>query len=90
MEFRVLDECVEIEGAGVILFASEEDSLKLGQGCVIRDIRGNAHTVDSVSIHEGLGSLYLRSGNAAYFQRLFRDIFVDATLFTADGVNENR
>jgi arginine/lysine/ornithine decarboxylase len=84
MEFRVLDECVEIEGAGVLLFASQEDSEKLTQGCAIRDIRGNLHTVDSISIQEGLGSLFLHSGNAAYFQRLFRDIFVDATLFTAE------
>ena len=51
-------------------------------GCRIRDIRGAVHTVQSVSEQEGLTVLYLRDGDAAYFERLFRDIFVDATLFT--------
>lgn len=82
MEFRVLDEVVEIEGAGLMLIAAEEDCAMLHGGCNIRDARGNTHTVHSVSCQDGLSSLYIRSGQASYFRRLFRDVFVDATLFT--------
>jgi len=84
MEFRVLDEVVEIEGAGLMLFAAEEDCKALYGGCSIRDGRGGVHVVDSVGSQEGLATLFIRGGNADYFRRLFRDVFVDATLFTLE------
>ena len=84
MEFNVLDEVVEIVGAGLMLFAAEEDCRMLSGGCRIRDSRGNVHIVDSVSCHEGLSSVFIRGDHANYFQRLFRDVFVDGTLFAVD------
>lgn len=84
MEFSVLDEVVEIEGAGLMLFAAEEDCRMLHSGCRIRDIRGNVHIVDSISCHEGLSSVFIRGDHANYFRRLFRDVFVDGTLFVMD------
>ena len=81
MEFHVLDEVLEIEGAGLMLLAAEEDCAALYPGCKIRDSRGNVHVVDSLSLQEGLFSLFIRGGDANYFRRLFRDIFVDATRF---------
>ncbi|HPF86975.1 MAG TPA: hypothetical protein PK537_02840 [Candidatus Limiplasma sp.] len=84
MEFRVLDEVVEIEGLGLTLFVSQEDGDRLHDGCAIRDARGHVHTVDSISSQEGLACLFIRGDQADYFRRLFRDIFVDATLFTLE------
>jgi hypothetical protein len=81
MEFRVLDEVVEIEGNGLMLFAAEEDCRMLFDGCRIRDSKGNIHIVDRISCHDGLSTLFIRGGHANYFRRLFRNIFVDATLF---------
>lgn len=84
MEFHVLDEVLEIEGAGLMLLAAEEDCACLYAGCRIRDSRGNAHTVESVGNYEGLAALFIRGDHAAYFRRLFRDVFVDATLFRVE------
>ena len=89
MEFRVLDEVVEIEGAGLMLFAAEADCAALRGGSRIRDIRGNVHTVERVGSQEGLATLFIRGGDAGYFGRLFRDVFVDATLFTLQNPEEN-
>jgi hypothetical protein len=89
MEFRVLDEVVEIEGTGLMLFAAEEDCPALRGGGRIRDVRGNVHIVESVGSQEGLATLFIRGGNAGYFGRLFRDVFVDATLFTLLDPEEN-
>ncbi len=84
MEFRMLDEVVEIEGAGLMLFAAEEDGRILYNGCKIRDIRGNIHIAESIACHEGLSSIFIRGGYADYFRRLFRDVLVDATLFVLE------
>ena len=85
MEFRVLDEVVEIEGKGLMLFAAEEDCPTLNDGCRIRDSKGNIHLIDKVSCHEGLTTLYIRGVHANYFRRLFRNVLVDATLFVLAG-----
>ena len=84
MEFRVLDEVVEIEGIGLTLFVAQEGEKPLYDGCLIRDIRGNAYRVDTVSDNEGLTCLLIRGENADYFRRLFRNVLLDATLFTLD------
>lgn len=84
MEFRILDEVVEIDGKGLMLFAAAEDCQRLYNGCIIRDSRGNRHTVERVSCHEDMSSIFIRGGHADYFRRLFRDVLVDATLFVLD------
>jgi len=84
MEFRILDELVELEGIGIMLFIAREGSKPLYDGCKIRDIRGNVHCVDSVDCQEGLSCALIRDGDANYFRRLFRDVLVDATLFTLE------
>ncbi len=86
MEFRVLDEVVEIEGVGLTLFVTQEGDQPLCDGCVIRDVRGNVHCVERVSCHEGLTCLFLRDEQANYFRRLFRDVRVDATLFSLESM----
>lgn len=81
MEFRVLDEPVIMPGYGITLLVSEGDCNAFADGCTIRDIRGHAHTVEQVTQQEGFTCLFIRNGDESYFGRLFRDIFVDATLF---------
>ncbi|MBN1776729.1 MAG: hypothetical protein JW811_01280 [Clostridiales bacterium] len=90
MEFRVLDEIVEIEGKGLMLFAAAEDCQAMHGGCRIRDVRGNVHVVDKIDCHESFASLYIAGGNADYFNRLFRDILVDATLFVRCDSEDDR
>lgn len=81
MEFRVMDEAVEFGGLGLALLVNEGDESLFRDGCRIRDIRGNVHVVERVTQQEEITCLFIRNGDAAYFGRLFRDIFVDATLF---------
>ena len=82
MEFRVMDEAAVFEGHGLALVINEGDGTAFRDGCRIRDIRGTEHVVDHVSNQEDLTILYLRGASASYFERLFRDVLVDATLFT--------
>ncbi len=82
MEFHVLDETVTIDGFGVMLFAMAEDAPALHDGCILRDCRGTLHTVTDVGTQETLVTLFIAGGDANYFDRLFRDIRIDATLFT--------
>lgn len=82
MEFRMLDETVAIDGLGVMLFTMAEDAPALYDGCILRDIRGKLHTVTDVGTQETLVTLFIAGGDANYFERLFRDIRIDATLFT--------
>ena len=83
MELRVLDEVVAIEGKGLMLFAMTEDLQAVpANGCRLRDSRGNVHTVETVGTQEPLTTLFIRDGSLNYFERLFRDIRIDATLFT--------
>ena len=79
-QFRVMDELAEIPGHGVILFV-EEGGADFADGCVIRDVRGNRHTVASTHEEDGLIWLELPQADAEYLGRLLRDIRVDATLF---------
>lgn len=81
MEFRMLDEVVEIEGKGLMLFAAAEDCAALYDGCTIRDSQGSLHVVDQIERDEALVTLYVSGGSANYFERLFRNVRIDATLF---------
>ena len=82
MEFRVMDEAAVFEGRGLALLVNEGNDDAFADGCRIRDIKGAVHLVDRVVHEEELTLLFLRGGDAEYFGRLFRNIFVDATLFT--------
>ena len=82
MDFRVFDEPIVFEGRGLTLLVNEGDADAFADGCQIRDIKGNTHVVAQVTEQEGITCLYLRDGDAAYFERLFRNVLLDATLFT--------
>ena len=82
MEFRVMDEAVVLEDRGLALFINEGDEAAFRDGCRIRDVRGAVHVVDQVTTQDGITCLFIRNGDATYFGRLFRDVLVDATLFT--------
>ena len=82
MDFRVMDEAVVFEGRGLALIVNDEEDVAFVDGCHIRDVRGKEHEVDSVTRQDGLTCLFIRNGDATYFGRLFRDVLVDATLFT--------
>lgn len=84
MELRFLDEVVSLEGKGILLLTMDEEiAPSILGGCTLTDARGNTHMVTEVTPHDDqLFTLYLPSGEASYFERLFRDVMIDATLFT--------
>ncbi|NLO85583.1 MAG: hypothetical protein GX096_09175 [Clostridiales bacterium] len=84
MNLRLLDEVVSLDGRGILLLTmDEENAPTLLGGCILTDAKGSEHTVSAVVPHDDqLFTLYLPSGEASYFERLFRDVMVDATLFT--------
>jgi hypothetical protein len=43
---------------------------------------GRVHVVERATEQEGVTCLFMRNADEAYFERLFRNMFVDATLFT--------
>ncbi|MEG0742064.1 MAG: hypothetical protein RSC91_08085 [Clostridia bacterium] len=81
MEFHVLDECMALDGRGIVLISMDEACALLYSGVEITDARGNTHTVAEISPQESAFTLYLPGGEAAYFERLLRDVRVDATRF---------
>ncbi|HNX61838.1 MAG TPA: hypothetical protein PKN45_04275 [Candidatus Limiplasma sp.] len=81
MDFRVMDETVVFEGHGLTLLVNDDCGCVFSDGCRIRDINGAVHLVEHVTRQEDLTCLFIRNGDAAYFDRLFRNIRVDATLF---------
>jgi hypothetical protein len=82
MEFRVMDEAVVFGDRGLALLVNESSNISFIDGCRIRDIRGRVHIVEFVTEQEGLICLFVRGGDEEYFGRLFRDVLVDASLFT--------
>ena len=78
---RVMDEAMDIGGRSVALFL-EEGIAPPPEGCRLRDARGKVHTVVRVQEQDGIWVLLVEGGDLAYFERLFRDVKVDATLFT--------
>ncbi len=82
MDFRVMDEAVIFGDRGLALLVNEGNNIPFIDGCHIRDIRGEVHIIEFVTEQEGLICLFVRSGDEVYFGRLFRDVLVDATLFT--------
>lgn len=76
---RVMDEVIRLNNRGVALLAVEWEREPF-EGMRLRDARGQTHTVGRVSNQDGLYTLYLPEGDGDYFERLFRDVRVDATL----------
>ena len=75
---QMLDEVIELGERGVVLLCVEGDA---HAGMKIRDARGMVHEVASVTEQDGLLTVHLPTGDAAYFGRLFRDVRVDALHF---------
>ncbi len=77
---RVMDEVIDLGNRGIALFLEIGVDLP-AEGCKLRDARGKEHTVTRVGEQDGLALLFLEGGDLAYFERLFRDVRVDATAF---------
>ena len=87
MTFRTMDEAADLAGRGLVLFVNEGDAAAFADGCRIRDIRGNVHNVARAFTQDGLTCLLLEGADFAYFERLFNDVRVDATLFELLGAD---
>lgn len=83
MELRLLDEVMDLGSRGVALLCLE-GAEPLAAGAVLCDERGNRHVVSAVSFQDGVYALHIQKGDAAYFERLFRDVRIDATRFTVE------
>ena len=80
MMIRLLDEVLTLGDRGIALLTSGAQPLPQA-AFRLRDARGNEHTVSRVESQEEWFSLFVEKGDAAYFERLFRDVQVDATAF---------
>ena len=76
----MMDEAMEIKGTGVLLLL-EEGSKVPRPGCRLKDVKGQEHIISRVTPQDGMVMLLVEGGDIAYFDRLFRDVRVDATLF---------
>ncbi len=87
MELRLLDEVMALPGLGVMLMSMDENRAEglveaAEDGAELIDAQGRSHQVERVEEQEGLYLLYLPDGEAAYWERLFRKVTVDATIVT--------
>lgn len=81
-QLRLLDEVMELEGRGVaLLWLETEGETVPYEGMKLRDARGNVHQVAAVTREEQVYTLFVPGGDAAYFGRLFRNVFLDARVF---------
>lgn len=86
MELRLLDEVMPLP-MGLVLISMDETRAegmpqKAAAGAILTDALGHTHRVEAVEEQEGLYLLHLPEGDAAYWERLFRKVTVDATLVT--------
>lgn len=81
---RLLDEVMDLGERGVMLLCMDGEAASLRSGARLIDARGRAHTVAAVTAQDGVFMLHIPEGNVSYFERLFRDVRVDATLFTPE------
>ena len=79
---RLLDDVMDLgqRGAALVWLEAEGETPPFA-GMKIRDALGNVHLVASVTREEHVYTLFLPGSDAAYFERLFRNIFVDARKF---------
>ena len=79
---RLLDDVMDLGERGVaLLWLEAEGETVPHEGMKLRDARGNMHEVSAVTREQQVYTLYIPGGEAAYFERLFRNIFVDARAF---------
>ena len=79
---RLLDEVMDLGARGTaLLWMEAEGETEPYAGMKLRDARGNVHTVASVTSEQGVFTLLIPDGSAAYFGRLFRDIRIQADVF---------
>lgn len=79
---RLVDEVMDLGERGVALLWMEAAGESVPySGMKLRDTRGNVHTVSDVSGEQGVYTLLIPEGDADYFGRLFRNIFLDACVF---------
>ena len=82
MQLRLLDEVMDLgERGAALLWMEAEGEAVPHDGMKLRDAKGNIHHVSLVTREENVYTLLLPEGNAAYFERLFRNIFIEACLF---------
>ena len=79
---RLLDEVMDLgeRGAALLWLEAEGETVPY-EGMKLRDARGNVHVVSAVTREQQVYTLLISGGEAAYFERLFRNIFVDARVF---------
>ena len=79
---RLLDEVMDLgeRGAALLWMEAEGETVPYA-GMKLRDARGNVHEVAAVTGDQGVFTLLLPKGDAAYFGRLFRDIRIEACVF---------
>jgi len=81
-QLRLLDEVMDLgERGAALLWLEAEGEAVPHADMKIRDARGNVHEVAAVTREEQVYTLFIPGGDAAYFGRLFRNIFVDARVF---------
>ena len=93
MELRLLDEVMALSGLGIMLMSMDETRAEglvntAQHGAVLTDALGNRHRVAKVEEQDGLYLLHLPEGDAAYWERLFRKVTVDATLVTLEAMEK--
>ena len=81
-QLRLLDDVMDLgaRGAALVWLETEGETVPY-EGMKIRDAHGNVHEVAAVTREEHVYTLFIPGGDAAYFARLFRNIFVDARVF---------
>ena len=79
---RLLDEVMDLGdlGAALLWMEAEGETVPYA-GMKLRDANGNIHEVAAGSREEQICTLVIPDGRAAYFERLFRNVFVDACAF---------
>ena len=79
---RLLDDVMDLgeHGAALVWLQSDGETVPY-EGMRIRDAHGNVHEIAAVTREEHVYTLLIPKGDAAYFGRLFRNIFVDARVF---------
>ena len=77
MKIQLWDEVFPLGNQGVLLFTDHLDEALL-PGFSMEDARGRVHRVSRAEAQEDWFALLVENGDAAYFERLFRDVRVDA------------
>jgi hypothetical protein len=80
MIIRMMDEVLPMGDHGILLLM-ENTACIPAPGARLKDARGKEHTVTQITPQEDMFSLFIENGDLAYFERLFRDVRIDATAF---------